>query len=471
MRALKGFPKVSGSVDEVIRRVVAHVGPSREDGAVQTLRGRMGFHRTPGVSLAVVEGGRVAWRKAYGRRHRDREDRVAVGTPFQAGSISKAVFAVVVMRLVEQGVVDLDADVNDALRAWRVPAVGKWRPRITLRQILSHTAGLTVPSMPGYRHDEKLPTRRQMLDGLPPANTRSIRVKRLPGTHWAYSGGGFVIAQTLVEDVTGEPLPALAKQLLFEPLGMADSTYDQPLTRAWLRRAATGHATGGTPIPGGSHVYVEQATAGLWTTPTDLARLMIDLQDAWRGTPGTVVAHASARAMFMPQDGDKMGIGFFLNLGSPTVSFEHGGHNEGFLAIFEAIDTERGVVVMANSSHSVSFNTGFLPGELLESVRREYGWPDHGAPTGDDRRGRPIPLETLAGMYVGDGLEVRVAVQGKGLRVALDGQSALTFRPTGLNVFQAREINAKITFARRGRGTRLTIDPGGRTAKRLGRSR
>ena len=222
------------------------------------------------------------------------------------------------MKLVEKGAIDLDADVNDYLSIWRVPARDGWQPRVSLRQLLSHTAGATVHGFPGYPLSGPWPTVSQVLDGAPPANTQPVLVDVLPGTQFRYAGGGTTIAQQVVADVTGTPIPELMRKLVLDPVGMMDSGYDQPPPAAFARRAAKGHSVSGVETPGGYHVYPELAAAGLWSTAADLALLGADVMQALRGKPSRLgLAPETVSSMLRPQLADQeigqdfVGLGWF----------------------------------------------------------------------------------------------------------------------------------------------------------------
>jgi CubicO group peptidase (beta-lactamase class C family) len=206
----------------------------------------------PGVGLAVVADGGIVWAGGFGVRSAESGDAVDAETIFQAGSISKPVAALCALRLVTDGTLALDEDVNDHLTSWRVPAFAGWSPRLTLRQLLSHTAGLTVHGFPGYPRNAKAPDLIDVLEGC--GNTAAVRVRTVPGLQFSYSGGGYCVLQQLLIDVTGEPFPELARALVLEPLGMRDSTYEQPLPQLRWPQAASGHRTAGRPVDGGWHV-------------------------------------------------------------------------------------------------------------------------------------------------------------------------------------------------------------------------
>jgi CubicO group peptidase (beta-lactamase class C family) len=227
---------------------------------------RMAALGVPAVSVAVIDNGEIAWARAVGTREGDLP--ATPETLFQAGSISKPVAAIGIMHLVEQGLLDLDEDVNAYLRSWKLRPNGEWQPRVTLRMLLSHSAGTTVHGFPGYNREAPVPSVPQILDGLPPANTRPVRVNILPGTQFRYSGGGTTIAQLVVEDVTGQRFPEYMRESVLDPIGMMNSTYEQPLPEHLWPRSAAGHRAGGQMVSGKWHVYPENGSCGVVTWRT-----------------------------------------------------------------------------------------------------------------------------------------------------------------------------------------------------------
>ena len=320
-----------------------------------TLRERMAFYGVPGVGIALIDGGDIVWARGYGIRKAGHSAPVTPQTYFEAGSISKPVAAVAALRLVERGVLDLDTDVNDLLVSWRVPANEDWQPRVTLRHLLSHTAGLTVHGFPGYARDADLPTLLQVLDGTKPANTTPIRIDAIPGTRFRYSGGGYCVLQQLLIDVTNMPFPALMHELVLAPVGMVQSTYAQPLPERLWGDAATGHRFDGVSVSGGWHVYPEMAAAGLWTTASDLARFVIAVQGAVAGEPDALLSREMSAQLLAPQLPDParpalhMGLGFFLAGRGEQSRFRHGGSDQGFQSELVAYrDRGQGIVVTTN---------------------------------------------------------------------------------------------------------------------------
>src|SRR6266851_5244466 len=231
--------------------------------------GRMAALHVPGASVAIIDGYRIVWAHGYGVMEFGSSNQVTPDTRFQAASISKPVAALAALKLVEEGKLSLDEDVNRKLKSWKVPENEFTREeKVTLRRLLSHSAGLTVHGFPGYDVDEKLPAVPQILDGMKPANTAAVRVDITPGTKSRYSGGGITVMQLLMTDVTGRTFPELMQALVLARIGMQHSTYQQPLPDESAESAATGHRENGDKIHGRWHIYPEMAAAGLWTTPT-----------------------------------------------------------------------------------------------------------------------------------------------------------------------------------------------------------
>ena len=251
--------------------LIAEPFPGKEGLDRNPLVERMARLNVPRASVAVINDAALEWSEGYGLREVEGEKAVTSDTLFQAASISKPVTAVAVMRLVQEGRLDLDEDVNVYLRGRRVPANGSWQPRLTLRHLLSHTVVPPVWGFPGYRRNGLVPTLVQILDGQAPANTDAIRLNALPGIGFRYSGGGTTIVQRVLGDVMGADFPTLVRELVLDPLGMERSTFEQPLAPDRWAAAAAGHRSGGDAIPDGWHVYPEMAAAGLWTTPADVA--------------------------------------------------------------------------------------------------------------------------------------------------------------------------------------------------------
>jgi CubicO group peptidase (beta-lactamase class C family) len=330
----------------------------------------MRLYKVPGLSVAVIDNFKIAWAKGYGVTETGSHNPVTVHTLFQAGSISKPVAATGTLSLVQQGKLSLDQNVNGRLKSWQVPDNEFTKDqKVTLRRILSHSAGLTVHGFPGYQVGSPIPTLVQIFNGEPPANTAAIRVEIVPGTKFQYSGGGVTIEQQLLIDVTGKPFPEFMHEAVFEKIGMADSAYEQPLPAVHAAMAATGTHSDGTAVPGKWHVYPEMAAAGLWTNATDLAKFGIEIALSKQGKANHVLSEAMTREMLKPQI-DQIGLGFFLGQYKNPEEFGHEGDDDGFQAILIMFaDSGKGLAIMANSDNGVT-----LANHLIRSVAKEYAW-------------------------------------------------------------------------------------------------
>jgi CubicO group peptidase (beta-lactamase class C family) len=285
------------------------------------------------------------------------------GTLFQAASISKPVAALVALRLVDQGRLALDADVNQYLTSWQLPD-GGGLPPVTIRHLLSHGGALTVSGVPGYRQGEALPSLTDILDGVPPANTPAVRKDGPSGLEWRYSGGGYVVLQQLLEDVTGRPFAGLASDLVFRPARMEAATYAQPQPSD----AAAAHVAGGEVA---WRVHPELATAGLWCTPADLVRLAQAVQAAVAGEAGALLPKRLALEMVTPQIGD-FGLGLRLSGDGASELFSHGGENYGYeCALIGTVRGGNAAAVMTSSDLGVPVIVSLLSAIAASTPWRE----------------------------------------------------------------------------------------------------
>jgi len=339
------------------------------------LEERMKDLKVPGLSVAVVNDFKVEWSKGYGVRDSRTGAPITDQTLFQVASITKCMGAVVALRLAQDGILDLDRDVNGYLKRWKVPENEFTRvEKVTLRRLLSHTAGLTVSGFRGYAEGEAVPTILQVLDGLPPANSAPVRVDRIPGSGYRYSGGGYTVLQLLLEDVTGRPLSKLVTEYVFEPAGMTQSTLCPACDDSSEGQTSMGHSLDAdgnvTTFRGYAFLQGGSGCCELWTTSSDLARFIIAIQRALRGDPGSILSSEMARAMLTTEKGGPAGLGFFIKRYGDTVYFNHDGGNIGFSARFIGHPEQGyGFAVMVNSDRAHS-----LLSELTMAVAGAYGW-------------------------------------------------------------------------------------------------
>ena len=398
---------------------------------------RMAFYKVPGVSIAVINEGKLEWAKGYGVLETKGSNAVATETLFQSASISKPVAAMASLALVEQGILSLDENVNSKLTSWHLPDNEFTRSeKVTLRRILSHSAGLTVHGFPGYGENEAVPTLTQILDGAKPANTGPIRVDILPRKQLRYSGGGYTVLQQLMIDVTGKTFPNLLQELVLGKIGMTHSTFMRPLPVELEGNAATGHRQDGEAIKGRWHTYPEMAAAGLWTTPSDLALFAIDLMESAQGKSSKVLSQKMARQMVTKEFGS-YGLGVSVGDVQGITKFSHGGSNAGFTCILVAyVETGQGAIVMTNSDNGPP-----LFNEILRAIAQEYNWKDNHPRERTTAQVDPATLASYSGSYDAGGTPVTIVLQSGQLSIQAQplGPTPLKLYPSGEERFYVLE--------------------------------
>ncbi|SHE74906.1 serine hydrolase [Pedobacter caeni] len=372
------------------------IRPNRFVGdSVWTIEGRMKHFGVPGLSIAVIKNSKVVWAKSYGIVDRGTKQPVTNQTLFQAASISKPVSAYAALKEVERGKINPEENVNTYLKSWKLPDNQFTKEKkVNLKHLLSHSGGLTVGGFAGYPVSEKIPTLTEVLDGKKPANSPAIRVDKVPGGTFRYSGGGYCVMQQMLIDLEGKPFPQIMDELVLGPLGMKNSSYRQPLPADRLKFAATGYLPDGSETKGKRHTYPEMAPAGLWTTAEDLAKFAIDLQLTIKGQSKKVLSQAMAVQMVSPFIEEFEGLGIFLEKKGNDRYFGHGGWNEGFSSRFTASkDSGDGVVVLTNG------NQPPLVDELIRAVAATYNWPNYVSPVYQKLELDKGELDYLSGRY------------------------------------------------------------------------
>jgi CubicO group peptidase (beta-lactamase class C family) len=441
-------PEIEQHIQHVTSGLIGPVVLKGDEHVTHTLADRMKELNVPGVSIAIIQNGKIEWARGFGVRSIGGEP-VNAETMFQAGSISKPLAAMACLRLVQQGKLSLDTDVNTYLTSWKLPSdpLQQGKP-VTLRALLTHTGGTTVHGFPGYATNEPVPTLVQVLNGEKPANTPAIRSEAAPGARWNYSGGGYTIMQQALLDVTKEPFPKLLHDTVLAHIGMTRSTYDQPLPQSLRDNAATPYRNDGKPVDGGAHTYPEMAAAGLWTTPTDIAKYAIEVDRSLDGKANHVLSVEMTREMLKRGMGN-WGLGVEIGGSDANPWFSHGGVNEGFVNIFYMFEKSGdGAVVMTNSDRG-----GQIGDELIHSIANEYNWPDLRPTVRTAIHVDPSILDTYVGTYeLNKGVDLAITVENGQLMGQAPGQPRLPLYAETETKFFLLVVPTSIEFVKDDKG-------------------
>jgi len=432
-----------GVINAHTRYVETHLQPAviKAGDKPFTLAERMKQYGVPGLSVAVIHDGKLAWARGWGVRDTASCKPVTPDTAFQAASISKVVTAVLALRMVEQGKIGLDANINDALHSWKLPVDAKLAPDgVTLRQLLSHTAGIGVHGFKGYAPDAPLPTAVQILDGTPPANTEAVRSVLPAGAQFEYSGGGYMIAQVALTDVGGAPFEDLAQREVLGPLHMTRSAFAMPPSAAIRSNLAFAYVDG-RPVPGNYLIDPELAPAGLWTTAGDLARLLMDIQASAAGRKGHRLSPAMTREM-LTQVKSHWGLGAMLyDTGSPR--FGHDGLNVGYQSFMIAyVGKGDGVAILTSGG-----NGRVLMDEVVRAIATDYGWPDMAPPATEEKTLTLAQLSKAAGRFVGGGFDAIVEARPDGLYATAGAPTPERLIALSPTRFRVQSMGLTVEFA------------------------
>ena len=399
-----------------------------------------------GLSIAVIHNYQIEWAKGYGFADVSEQRPVTENTLFQAASISKSLNSVGILKLVQDKKLDLNTDINNYLVSWKFTYDTVCKGKIiTLTNLLSHTAGLSVSGFPGYEKGDRIPTILQILEGAEPANTSAVRSLKEPGKEVIYSGGGITISQLIFSDVIKQPYEEFMQKNVLDPLGMTNSSFTQPPPASKEKILATGYLTDGKEINGKYHIYPEQAAAGLWTTPSDLCLYIIETQLAFNGKSSKVLTPEMTKLRLTPIIEDAA-LGTWVNsrVTGSYKYFNHNGGNAGFCCTaIGCEDSGDGVVIMTNTN---SDNNGILE-EIANSVATVYQWKDYYIP---DRKEvihiSPDILARYAGTYDFGGRTTKFKTSPEGLLVNIFGDIYFNVLFTSENEFFIREYRGYLKF-------------------------
>ena len=449
MRLYAQDKKYTREIESKIKAVENNLGlPVRIEGEPnQTLKERMNFYHVNGVSIAVIKDYKIEWARAYGWADITEQRRATTGTLFQAGSVSKSLNGIGVLKMVQDKRLNLYADVNDYLTTWKFPYDSlSNNKKITLANLLSHTAGLSVHGFPGYEKGAAIPSLLQILNGEKPANTAAVRSAFQPGLKYQYSGGGTMVSQLIIQEITKKPYDEFMWETVLKPMGMKNSSYTQPPSGDKEKLLASGYYNDGKAVQGKYHIYPEQAAAGLWTNPTDLAHYIIETQLALKGKCGKVLSQEMTRLRLTPYVDKLAALGVFIIKRGELTYFHHSGADEGFVSQYYGnMEGGNGVVVMINSDN------GALTEEIVNSVATVYDWKGFYNPL---QRPKIITvprniLENYVGEYkfkAGDKFYIKINLVNGHFFYSEPGWDGFELYAGAENDFFSREYPVGITF-------------------------
>jgi CubicO group peptidase (beta-lactamase class C family) len=458
---------VQDKIQQVEKNLVAN--RLAEGDAPQTLKERMAFYHIQGVSIAVIHNYKIEWAKGYGWADSSLKIPVTTQTLFQAGSISKSLNSIGVLELVQEKKIDLYTDINIYLRSWKFPydSLSK-NKKITVANLLSHTAGLTVHGFGGYEKTDTIPTIEQVLDGKKPANSPAVRSMYGPGLKYEYSGGGTTISQLIVMDITHQPYAKYMYDHVLKPLGMTSSTYQQPPVDVKPALLACAYYPNGKEVPGKYHIYPEQAAAGLWTNPTDLAKYIIETQLALAGKSHKVLNQEMTKTRLTPYIDNNAAFGCFINNFDGTKYFGHGGVDEGFISqYYGSLEGGNGLVVMVNTANG----NAIIP-EIVNSIAKVYEFKGL-------NKSKIIKtvmvadsvLQSYAGRYeLAPDVIITITKEGNNLFGQPTGEAKLQLFPETQSKFFLKAVDAEVEFVKDNSGpvTKIVVyQDGAHEAKRL----
>jgi len=410
----------------------------------------------PGVSVAVIRDFDIHWAKGYGVADVATGALVDTETMFQAASISKPVAAMASLRAIQDGIFSLDDDINDILESWTLDG-GEFtsdRP-VTPRTLMSHTSGLGDGfGFPGYDPSVRRPTALQILEGHDLSNVGPVFMERAPMTFMEYSGGGVTVMQQALADARGRAFEDILRDDVLAPIGMVNSSYEQPMSPDRDRNAARAHDREGRSRGAKWHVYPEMAAAGLWTTAGDLARFAIEVQKSALGESNRVLSRSTVQEMLSPVGVGPYAVGFSISRIGEGWYFSHGGSNWGFRCTMIAHKVKGyGLAIMTNADQG-----GALAGELSRRIQAAYEWDSMAQPV---RRGAAPPVERTEVEVAEDvlstytveyelrpGFSIVVTLEDGTLFVQATGQSKLALFAESERKFFLKVVDAQVTFTK-----------------------
>jgi CubicO group peptidase (beta-lactamase class C family) len=404
-----------------------------------TIAARMKKYHVAGLSIAVINDYAVEWSRGYGVADVATATPVDTSTRFQAGEVSETITALAALRLVEARKVDLNKDVNKTLKSWKLPKsdLTKKNP-VTLRALLAHSAGLTILEPEPFNPGSALPTITQVLYGTRPATNPPVNSVEPPGQSIRYTAAGYDAVQQLIEDVTKRSFADFVTDTVLVPLGMRHSGFVQ----ADGAHVATGHDADGKPLPGRWRIYPELGAVGLWSTPADLAQVVIEIQQGTAGRAGRVTGAQAGDEILTAEHVGWPGLGVMLDGREKSLRFRSSGANPGYETVMVGyVERGEGAVIMANTDGSEA-----LIEEVLNAIAAVYEWPGFTPPDKVVAKVDPKVFDRFVGRYGMDSREISVAKKGNRLFIGPSGKETTEMLPESVSEFFTPESGTVYSF-------------------------
>jgi len=438
----KNSNEIKNRIKEVENNLCSSIIIDKGDSSFYSIQNRMIFNKVPGVSIAVINNGKIEWCKGYGVLDADNKKPVNDNTLFQAGSISKSVSALGALSLVNCGKIDLDKNINDYLKSWKLPDNEFTKDAaVTLRYLLCHGAGINGHMLGAYSQNENTPTIHQLLEGIPPASKEPVRVIQKPQTEFSYSGGGYLVTLLAMQDVSNKSFNDIMEDNILNPIRMEKSGFFQPLPYDSIENVASGHDEEGKTYDEPWLSFPNLAEAGLWTTPRDLALFAIEIQKAFKGE-SSILSQELAKEMLTVQIGS-YGLGVIVNEEKDNLSFSHGGDCRGYHNyMYYNVSKSKGAVIMTNGQNGV-----YIYQEILRSIASVYNWSDF-----KPKIINPIDIELdilkkLCNRYVfNDIIYINTSINGNHLKMEGDDGRILDLYPITENQFIDKNSGWEVNF-------------------------
>jgi len=387
----KGSSERKAQLETGIRGQVKFLG---EEEKLNSITNRMSVYNIPALSLAVIQQGEIAWAAVYQNESFYEGQNLDCNSIFQAASLSKPVTFMAALRMNAAGEIDLDENIQEYLKDFVLPQ-GKQTTEnpVNLRNIFSHTSGITPGGYQGYAKDLPMPSDMDIVSGAPGVNSPAIEVVSPPDETLGYSGGGYTLAELALQDIYNDEFSNLMNKWILEPVGMEHSEFTQPLPNSKWDLVAKGHTQSGEVLDGGWRNHPEQAAAGLWSNAVDMAKFLIEIYKAYQGE-SAIFSQADIESILSHQR-DGHVYGFLLSRSSDDISLTHYGGNAGYrTGMTISLTSGNGLAYLSNSD-----NGGALGNELLLSASQVYNWQSFPQTEVQRERVSPGVLEGLAGEY------------------------------------------------------------------------